>query len=133
MNTSKKILIIEDDANILYGLQAKLSIEGFKIITNNGMDSEEEIIKQIKSINPDLIIQDLILPKTDGFSILKIIKSDSETVNIPIFIFTNLSDADSRSRGVNLGADQYIIKDNISIDEFVIKIKKIFENKEKLK
>lgn len=133
MNTSKKILIIEDDANILYGLQAKLSIEGFKVITNNGMDSAEEITRQIKSTMPDLIIQDLILPKTDGFTILKNIKSDSETVNIPIFIFTNLSDSDSRSRGINLGADQYIIKDDISIDELVIKIKKIFANKEKLK
>jgi DNA-binding response OmpR family regulator len=128
---SKKIFIIEDDANLLSSLKAKFSIGGFQVETDNGAGTAEEVIKNIKVLNPNFIILDLILPKVDGFSILSKIKSDKDTLNIPVFVFTNLSDEDSKERSKDLGSDYYFIKSNFSVDEFVEKFKKIIINKEK--
>ena len=129
---SKKIYIIEDNVNILYSLQAKFSADGFKVKTDVGTDDILEIENRIKMYTPDFIILDLILPNFDGFDLLRKLKSLDETKNISIFVFTNLSDKDSKSRGLDLGADYYFIKDDFSIDELVGKVKKIIENREKI-
>ncbi len=127
---NKKILIIEDDANLLYSLQAKLSVQGFKVVTDDGF-AEEELMDKIINFKPDFVILDLILPKIDGFAFLKRIKATAEISSIPIFIFSNLSDDDSRSRGLNCGADYYLIKSQFSLDEFVTKVVKIIANRTK--
>lgn len=129
----KNVLIIEDDANNLCALQAKLSIEGFKVKTETGDSSIEEIILKIKQFQPNYIILDLILPQVDGFDILQAIKADNELSGVKVFIFTNLSDNDSQSRSEKLGADYYFIKNKFIIDEFIEKFKKIIYNKEKVK
>ena len=124
---NNKIFIIEDDANILYGLAAQLGAIGFQVETESGGEKTEEIIKKIKIFTPDFVILDLILPRLDGFSLLEAIKSDKE-INTSVFIFTNLSDEDSRARGSRLGADYYFIKNDFSIIEFTEKIKNIIKN-----
>ncbi len=128
---NKKILIIEDDANLLYSLQAKFSVQGFKIVTDDGF-AEEELMDKIINLKPNFIILDLILPKIDGFAFLKRIKANADISSIPIFIFSNLSDEDSRNRGLNFGADYYLIKSQFSLDEFVSKVVKIIANRTKL-
>lgn len=128
----KKIYIIEDDANILYSLQAKFSADGFQVRTNAGVENVFAIINEIKIDIPDFVILDLILPNFDGFDLLKELRNTEETKNIPIFIFTNLSDKDSKARGLDLGADYFFIKDDLSMDGFVEKVKKIIENKERI-
>lgn len=132
MSNNKKILIIEDDANLLYGLQAKFRVENFEVITDEGAD-KTEAMEKIKALKPDYIILDIILPKINGFNMLSDIKADPAISKIPVFIFTNLSDSDSRQKGAALGADFYLIKDELNLDEFVAKFKKIIENKEKNK
>lgn len=132
MNRDKKILIIEDEANLLYGLQAKFKIAGFEVITDEGVD-KTEVMEKIIILKPDYIILDIILPRVDGFNLLAGIKADPEISPIPVFIFTNLSDEDSRRRGRSLGADFYLIKNELNLDEFVAKFEKIINNKEKLK
>ncbi len=129
----EKILIIEDDVNMLYGLEAKFKVEGFNIVTNNGNSVIEEIIDQVKSYQPDYIVLDLILPKIDGFDVISTLASDRETAKIPIIVFTNLSDEDSRSKGLKLGATHYFLKKEFNIDDFVTKIKKIITNRRKIK
>ncbi len=128
---TKKLFIIEDDANLLYGLKAKFSLDGFQVESDSGSEELEEIIKRIKVLKPNYIILDLILPKVDGFSVLSSLKSNSETSGIPVFVFTNLSDEDSRLKSENLGSDHYFIKSDFTIDEFVGKINKIIKNLEK--
>ena len=128
----EKIYIIEDNANILYSLQAKFSADGFKVTTDVGTDDILVIENRIKMSMPDVIIMDLILPNFDGFDLLKKLKGLDETKNTPIFVFTNLSDKDSRARGLDLGADYFFIKDEFSIDGFVDKVKKIINNKQKI-
>lgn len=128
---NKKIFIIEDDSNIIFSLEAKLRIEGYLVEINQGTVSLDDIISNIKNYKPDYIILDIILPKVDGFDVVKKLKGDIETSNIPIFIFTNLSDNDSREKALKLGVDYYILKKDIALDDFVIKFKKIIDNKEK--
>ncbi|MFA5359435.1 MAG: response regulator [Patescibacteria group bacterium] len=131
MDKNKKILIIEDDANLLYGLQSKFRVEGFEVIIDQGGD-KKEAMEKIKVLRPDYIILDVILPEMNGFDMLSDIKADPEISKIPVFIFTNLSDNDSQQRGKDLGADFYIIKNELNLDEFVAKFQKIIKNKEKL-
>lgn len=123
----RKLFITEDDANILSTLKAKFSVDGFMVETNAGTDEAGEILKKIKIFKPNFIILDLLLPKTDGFEILKKIKGDNEISKTPVFIFTNLSDADSRARSEALGSNYYFIKDDFMIDEFVEKVEKIIK------
>lgn len=132
MQKPKKILLIEDDANLLYGLQAKFRMEGFKTITDEGLD-KNEVLEKITILKPDYIILDIILPKTNGLDLLKEIKAKPEISRIPVFIFTNLSDNDSRQQAIKFGADVYLVKTDFSLDEFVAKFKKIIANKEKVK
>lgn len=127
----KKLFIIEDDANILYSLQAKFSLKGFDVKIDNGNVGIEELISKIKENKPNFIILDLILPQLDGFDIIKTLKEDQETSNIDIFIFTNLSDQDSKSKGLNLGVKHYFIKGDFSIDDLVEKTVKIINNMNK--
>jgi len=128
---AKKIFIIEDDANLLYSLQAKLRIEGFEIEIDEGVN-KQEIMKKMQKASPDYILLDLVLPQIDGFEIIKLIKTDESLKNIPIFIFSNLSDNDSKTRSMELGAEQFFIKSEFSVDEIVTKIKNIIANKNKV-
>lgn len=125
----KKILIIEDDANLLYGLQAKFRVEGFKTITDEGSD-KAGVMEKIKTLKPDYIILDIILPGIDGFDLLAEIKANPGTSKIPVFVFTNLSDSDSRQKCEKLGADFYLIKVEFNLDEFVAKFQKIIANRD---
>ena len=129
---NKKTFIVEDDANLLYSLQAKLSLVGVEVETNSGNTGISELINDIKKAKPNFIILDLILPKVDGFEILKTVKKDDDLANLPVFIFSSLSDEDSKSRGLELGAKYYFVKNDFNVDEFVDKILKIVNNKSKL-
>lgn len=128
----QKIFIIEDDVNLLYSLQAKLSIEDFSVQIHQGNSSIEEILQRIELYVPHYIILDLILPQVDGFEILKSLKSKKITSSIPVFIFTNLSDKDSKARSEKLGAEYYFIKSDFALDELTEKVLKIITNREKV-
>lgn len=128
----KKIFIIEDDANILYGLEANFSAEGLDVETSEGEEEADEIMDNIRDFGPDYIILDVILPKLDGFEIVKKIKEDSELSESQIFIFSDISDEDSRSRSLEMGADYFFPKDEFDTYEFTEKVKKIMANNERL-
>jgi DNA-binding response OmpR family regulator len=119
----KKILIIEVETALLYALQSQLSIvDGFKVIA---ADDGEKALNLVKTEKPDLIVLDIILPKVDGWTFLKEIKDNQTTKEIPVIIISNLSDEQSRDRGIKLGAKDYLAKINYSVSELVEKIKKM--------
>jgi DNA-binding response OmpR family regulator len=127
----KSIFIIEDDVSLASAMQAQFNLNGFNAeINRGGEDDMEDVINEIKKVNADIVILDLILPKFDGFEIIKKIRSDEEISNIYIFIFTDVSDEDSKARGLHVGANQYFIKEDFSIEEFADKVKRIMENRE---
>lgn len=128
----KKIFIIEDDTNILYSLEANFSAEGLDTETSEGEEEMDEVMENIRDFNPDYLILDVILPKLDGFEIIKKVKEDSELSDLPIFVFSDISDEDSRSRSLEIGADYFFPKDEFDTYEFTEKVKKIMANQERL-
>lgn len=127
----QNVFIIEDDVNIAKGLQNQLNLRGFHAETNPGGETEvEDLIMEIKKVDAEIVILDLILPKLDGFEIIKAIRGDDEIADIYIFVFTDVSDEDSRARGLSIGANQYFLKDDFSVEELSEKVKRIMENRE---
>ncbi len=119
---AKKILIIEDETALLYALQSQLSSEGYKTFV---ADDGEDAWKIIEQENLDVIVLDIILPKINGWQILKQLKLQDETKDIPVIIISNLSDEASQKRGIQLGAKDYLAKVNFSVSQLVDKIKEL--------
>ena len=130
--TDKKIFIIEDDANILYDLESQFAAEELEVETSAGDEELEELMDRLRDFLPDYIVLDLILPKIDGFEVVKKIKADDELSDKQIFIFTDLSDEDSRQRSLELGADYVFFKEEFDAYSFAEKVKKILANQGKV-
>jgi len=129
---NKKIFIIEDDVNILYGLESQFANAGFDVEVNEAEDDDDELINLMHEFEPDYIVLDLILPKLEGFDLLKKIKSDPELRDKEIFIFTDLSNEDSSQRSLEMGADYVFFKEDFDTFQFAEKVIKIIKNQEKL-
>lgn len=127
--SEKKIFLLEDDTNILYGLEAQFGSDEFIVESSEGEEPLEELLDNIRDFEPDYIILDLILPKLDGFEVVKRIREDADLSEIMIFIFTDLSDEDSKNRSIELGAEYYFIKEEFDTYEFAEKVKKIIDNR----
>jgi len=128
----KKIFIVEDDTNILYSLEANFSAEGLDVQTSEGEEEMDELLENIRDFEPDYLIIDVILPHLDGFEVIKKIKEDDELSDMPVFVFSDISDEDSRSRSLEIGADYFFPKDEFDTYEFTEKVKKIMANQERL-
>ncbi len=98
--------------------------EGFELI--QAFDGEEGLEKA-KAIKPDLILLDIIMPKLDGFVVLKTLKQDNELKRIPVILLTNLGQDEDIRKAKELGADDYFIKDNHTPAEVVDKAKAVME------
>lgn len=118
---AKKVLVAEDDNFLMKVYEVKLNKEGFNLIMAR---DGEEAVKLIKSEKPDIILLDLVMPKKNGFEVLTEVKADPETKNIPILILSNLGQVEDIKKGLDAGADDYIIKADVSIEEIVEKIRK---------
>jgi len=123
---SPKILIIEDDQRINKVYTAKLSIEGIEAST--ALDGEEGL-RRIYNEKPDLILLDLMLPKKSGFEILKEIKKDEKIKDIPVLILSNLAQEKEIEEGLALGAQDYLVKTNYSIQQVMERIKKALKGR----
>lgn len=130
--SGRKIFIIEDDANILYGLESQFTAADFEVEVSEAEEDEEELLSMLREFEPDYVILDLILPKVDGFELLKKIKADSELRDKEVFIFTDLSDEDSRQRSLEMGADYVFFKEDFDTFQFAEKVIKIIKNQEKI-
>ncbi|NLM37602.1 MAG: response regulator transcription factor [Firmicutes bacterium] len=100
----KKVLVVEDETAIARVLQAYLSKAGFQVAT---AADGEEAIRQFAAVQPDLVLLDVMLPGTDGWSILRQIRRRS---SCPVIILTALGQTREKLAGLNLGADDYITK-----------------------
>ncbi len=100
----------------------KLEKEGFEIeIVANG----QELLAKIPEFKPGIILLDLLMPIMDGFEALEALKADKNTKNIPVLIMSNLGQQSDIDKGKELGADDYIIKSNISLKEVIERIQKL--------
>ncbi|MDP3800003.1 MAG: response regulator [bacterium] len=119
-----KILLVEDDPFLLDMYSTKFKEVGFDVVV--AQDGEMAIVKA-KEIMPELILLDVVLPKKDGFEVLKILKSDSVMAKIPVVMLTNLGLDSDVKRGLELGAQSYIIKAHFTPTEVVAKVKDILK------
>lgn len=119
-----KILLIEDDENLIRSFTDFMEKERFEVISaTNG----EEGVETAKKINPDLILLDVILPKKNGFTVLEELKKDDNSKKIPVIILTNLEEEKDIEKALSLGAYTYLVKANYSLDEILKKIKEVLE------
>jgi DNA-binding response OmpR family regulator len=111
-----KILLVEDDKSLreIYGV--RLLAEGYDIVSAG--DGEEALAMAIKE-RPNLIISDVMMPKISGFDMLDILRSTTETRGIKVIMMTALSSEDQRRRGESLGADRYLVKSQVGIEDVV--------------
>ena len=117
----KKVLIIEDDDHIskIYGI--KLSKENVDtIVARDG----QEGINMIASEKPDLVLLDLMIPIKDGFTVLEEVKKTPFGKNLPILVLSNLGQESDIEKATSLGAADYFIKVNLSIQEVIDKVNK---------
>ena len=121
---SKKILIIEDDS-FLQGLAStKLEKEGFTVM---GASNSDDAMKILATDIPDLMLCDLVMPGIDGFGILKLVRENPKTVNVPVIVFSNLSEDKDIKHAKDLGATDYMVKSNFTLDELADRIKTILK------
>ncbi|MEE8359628.1 MAG: response regulator [Candidatus Omnitrophota bacterium] len=122
----RRVLIIEDEKAMAEILAIRLKREGYEIyIAYDG----EEGLEKIRSQKPDLVLLDLILPKLDGRDLLKIIKDDEKTKDIPVVILSGMTQQWDRNIGLELGADEYIEKP-LDMIKLASQLKNIFRKRE---
>lgn len=116
----KKILIVEDEQTLSKALAFKLTSEGFKVL--QARDGEEGLESALRN-KPDLILLDIIMPKMDGLTMLNKLREDEWGKDVPIFMLTNLSNAEDVDKATKKGVYDYLIKSNWKLGEIVAKIK----------
>ena len=125
----KKILFIEDESALQKTFSDILSQEGYEVVS--ALDGEIGLKLANPSgveKKPDLILLDLVLPKLHGFEVLKKLKENPETKDIPVIVLTNLEGIGEVEKAIDLGATTYLVKANYSLEEIISKIKKALEN-----
>jgi DNA-binding response OmpR family regulator len=116
MKSMTKILLVEDDSNLREIYAASLEAEEYETITAS--DGEEALAVAVRE-KPDLLILDVMMPKISGFDVLDILRSTPEVKNAKIIMMTALSQQSDKERGERLGADRYLIKSQITIEDMV--------------
>lgn len=111
-----KIMLVEDDNSLREIYSIRLTAEGYTIVSAG--DGEEALAVAVRE-RPDLVISDVMMPKISGFDMLDILRSTPETKDIKVIMMTALSSEDQRERGENLGADRYLVKSQVGIEDVV--------------
>ena len=124
MSIKKKILIIEDEKTLRFLMVQALVDAGFEV--EEAIDGEQGLQK-IKENKPDLILLDLLLPGINGYEVLSKINRDSDLESIPIIILSNLGQEEEIKKGMGLGAVDYMIKAHFTLEEIIVRIKKILK------
>jgi len=115
----KKIVIVEDERPMLKALTIKLQNEGFVV---EDCSDAAQFFEKIKNESFDLILLDLMLPKISGFDVLESLRIQKN--EIPIIVASNLSQKEDKERAEKLGAVEYVVKSENSLNDIVEKIKK---------
>ena len=111
-----KIMVVEDDASLREIYSIRITAEGYEVVSAG--DGEEALAVAVRE-KPDLILSDVMMPKISGFDMLDILRSTPETASIKVVMMTALSAEDQRQRGERLGADRYLVKSQVGIEDVI--------------
>lgn len=115
-----KILLVEDDMALRDIYSARFIAEGYNVVTAS--DGEMALTVAVKE-KPDLIVLDVMMPKISGFDVLDILRATPETKDAKIIMMTALSQPADMERGKSLGADEYLVKSQVTLTDVVEKAK----------
>jgi len=126
MDEGKVILLVDDDLTLREMYDERLKAEGFDIIqASNG----EEAMRKARESKPSIILLDIMMPKVNGFDVLKDLKADPDLKDIPVIVLTALIQDVDRVQGKKLGAADYIVKSETMPGEVITKIKRAMGQK----
>ena len=111
-----KIMVVEDDASLREIYSIRITAEGYEVVSAG--DGEEALAVAVRE-KPDLILSDVMMSKISGFDMLDILRTTPETANIKVIMMTALSAEDQRQRGERLGANRYLVKSQVGIEDVV--------------
>lgn len=111
-----KILLVEDDTNLSEIYQARMEAEGYEVVA--ATDGESALAVAAKE-KPDLVISDVMMPKISGFEMLDIMRNTDGLKNTPVIMLTALGQSDDRGRAEALGADRYLVKSQVTLEDIV--------------
>ncbi|MEY4723714.1 MAG: hypothetical protein RLZZ324_1227 [Candidatus Parcubacteria bacterium] len=122
-NLPLKIVIVEDDKFLQKILATKFVKEGFDVRTAG---DGEEALRVVTEAPPDMVLLDLILPKISGFEVLTELKTRPTTKDVPVVVLSNLGQDEDKARAKALGAVDFMVKADFSINEVVSKVKELY-------
>ena len=125
-NMKMKILVVDDDNNLNTVLVEKLNNSGFDA---TGAHDGEEGLKMAFEIHPDVILLDLIMPKVDGFEVLKRLRTDEWGKKAKVIMLTLIDKMDSIAQAVDNNVVGYLVKTNYGLDEIVAEVKSLLKIK----
>ncbi len=126
MDTNHKILIVDDDMFLLDMYALKFKESGFNVEVATSGNEALQKVENISSL-PDIILMDILMPGMDGFELLRQLKEKQSLKEVKMVMLSNLGQKEEVSRGLDLGANDYIIKAHNTPSEVVDKIKQILE------
>jgi diguanylate cyclase (GGDEF)-like protein len=126
---SERILVVDDDPDILQFVRMNLELDGFRVDTAEGGQSA---LEQAAAQPPDLMLLDIMMPEIDGLTVLRRMRSDPPTANIPVIILTARSLAEDRVKGLDLGADDYITKP-FDLEELVARVRTVLRRSQQMR
>ena len=122
-NRPRRVLLAEDDRFLRKAAGAMLRRQGFMVLT---AEDGEEALRVARAEIPDLILLDLIMPKIQGFEVLKALKDDPNTSTIPVIILSNLGQESDSKVAREMGALDYWVKANLALEELVRRVDEMF-------
>jgi CheY-like chemotaxis protein len=115
------ILVVEDDKVLLTMYSKKLLSEGFNVI--NAEDGKDALEK-FQNERIDLVLTDIMLPRMSGIEFLQEMRNTQKGKDIPVFVWTNLALEQEKKQAMSLGANEYLVKESLTLDEVVVLVKK---------
>lgn len=117
-----KVLLVEDDVALRDIYSARFTAENYDVVTAS--DGEMALTQAVKE-KPDLIILDVMMPKISGFDVLDILRATPETKDTKVIMMTALSQTSDVDKGKTLGADEYLVKSEVTLTDVIEKAKEV--------
>jgi diguanylate cyclase (GGDEF)-like protein len=126
---SERILVVDDDPDILQFVRLNLELDGFEVELAGGGG---EALERASASPPDLMLLDVMMPEIDGLTVLRRLRSDPATANIPVIVLTARSLAEDRVKGLDLGADDYITKP-FDLEELIARVRTVLRRSQQMR